>query len=63
MSEQLQKYHDELNKIYESLNNIHDSLRKDLLPTDFINIGSYTLEAKGALFSSIAELYKVINKY
>ena len=58
----LEKYHKQLEKIYNELNEIHNNLRKELLPTDFINIGSFTLESKGALLSAIGELHKVINK-
>ena len=57
----LEEYHEQLERIYNELNKIHDNLRKELSPKDFINIGSFTLESKGALFSAIGELHKVIN--
>lgn len=52
-----------LNDMYKSMIEIHENLRKELLPSDFVNIGSYSLASKGDLFCTVAELHKVLNDY
>lgn len=58
----LEDIHRELNEIYKKLVKIHDELKMSLDPLDFINIGNYTREGKGAIFTALAELHKLIEK-